>query len=57
MGMKRVLRHLYKIKIENAVEETAFWDIEPCGIVEVQRRFRGAYCLHYQDGNRGSTHL
>jgi hypothetical protein len=27
---------------------TAFWDIAPCSLVEVDRRFRGAYCLHYQ---------
>jgi hypothetical protein len=25
-----------------------FWDVEPCGHVEVDRRFRGAYCLHHQ---------
>jgi hypothetical protein len=24
---------------------TAFWDIVPCSLVEVYRRFRGAYCL------------
>jgi hypothetical protein len=28
---------------------TAFWDIAPCSLVEVDRRFRGAYCLHHQD--------
>jgi hypothetical protein len=27
----------------------AFWDTAQCSIVEVDRRFRGAYCLHYQD--------
>jgi hypothetical protein len=37
-----------------------FWDILPCKMI-VDRRFRGAYCLHHQgwwipdDG--GSTHL
>jgi hypothetical protein len=25
-----------------------FWDIAPCSHVEVDRRFRGAYCLHHQ---------
>jgi hypothetical protein len=24
---------------------TAFWDVAPCSL-EVDRRFRGAYCLH-----------
>jgi hypothetical protein len=26
-----------------------FWEVEPCGHVEVDRRFRVAYCLHHQD--------
>jgi hypothetical protein len=25
----------------------ALWDIAPCSLVEVDRRFRGAYCLHH----------
>jgi hypothetical protein len=30
----------------------AFWDIAPCSLVEVDRRFRGAYCLrHCPDGD------
>jgi hypothetical protein len=33
---------------------TDFWDIAPCGIVEVGWLFRSAYCLHRQgdDGER-----
>jgi hypothetical protein len=27
-----------------------FWVVAPCCLVEVYRRFRGAYCLHYQGG-------
>jgi hypothetical protein len=26
----------------------AFWDIAPCSLVEVDRRFRGTFCLHQQ---------
>jgi hypothetical protein len=26
---------------------TPFWDAAPCSLVEVDRRFRGAYCLHH----------
>jgi hypothetical protein len=26
---------------------TAFWDIAPCSLVEVDRRFTGTYCLHH----------
>jgi hypothetical protein len=28
---------------------TAYWDIAPCSLVEVDRRFRGAYSLYHQD--------
>jgi hypothetical protein len=27
---------------------TAFWDIAPCSIIEVDRRFRGVYSLDHQ---------
>jgi hypothetical protein len=27
---------------------TVFWDIPPCSLIEVDRRFRSAYCLHHQ---------
>jgi hypothetical protein len=30
------------------VYEDDFWDVAPCSLVEVYRRFRGACCLHYQ---------
>jgi hypothetical protein len=40
------------------MKTTAFWDIAPCSLVEVDRRFRGAYCLlHHGDEDGGSTHL
>jgi hypothetical protein len=29
-------------------EFRVFWDVVPCSHVEVDRRFRGAYCLHHQ---------
>jgi hypothetical protein len=27
-----------------------FLDVAPCSLVEIDRRFRGAYCLHHQGG-------
>jgi hypothetical protein len=27
---------------------TAFWNIAPCSLEEVEWRFRSAYCLYYQ---------
>jgi hypothetical protein len=29
-----------------------FWVVAPCSLVEVYRRFRGAYCLHHQGETR-----
>jgi hypothetical protein len=34
----------------------AFKDIAPCSLVEVDRRFREAYCLHHRD-DAGGTDL
>jgi hypothetical protein len=43
------------------MEMTDLWNTAPCSLVVVDRRFRGAYCLHHQGGDRpdglGSTHL
>jgi hypothetical protein len=36
---------------------TAFWNIVPCSLVEVDRRFRGAYCFHHQENDEHTTHL
>jgi hypothetical protein len=33
-----------------SMKMTAFGDIAPCSLVEADRRFRGAYCLHRQGG-------
>jgi hypothetical protein len=32
---------------------TAFWDIVPCSLVKVDRRFRCEYCLHSQSEAEG----
>jgi hypothetical protein len=36
---------------------TVFCDVAPYSHVEVDRRFRGAYCVHHQGYDVGSTHL
>jgi hypothetical protein len=37
---------------------TTFWDMAPCSLVEVDRRFRNEYCLHHHPPDyAGSTHL
>jgi hypothetical protein len=27
----------------------AFWDVAACSVVQLHRRFSGAFCLHHQD--------
>jgi hypothetical protein len=39
-----------------SLKMTAFWDIAPCSLVEVDRRFRGQYYLSRPDYG-GSTHI
>jgi hypothetical protein len=34
------------------VKSTSFWDVTPCSLVEVYRRFREPYCLHILEGLR-----
>jgi hypothetical protein len=29
-----------------------FWVVAPCSLVEIDRRFRDAYCLHHQGNDR-----
>jgi hypothetical protein len=40
-----------------SVKMLAFWDIAPCSLVIVDRRFKGAYCLRRQGDGGSSTHL
>jgi hypothetical protein len=37
-------------ELEDNIEmKTAvFWAVAPCSLVEIYRRFRGAFCLHHQ---------
>jgi hypothetical protein len=30
---------------------TVFWDVAPCGLVEVYQRFRGAYCFYHHSSS------
>lgn len=45
-------KYLVKFLVNTAVStNTAVsWIVVPCSLVEVDRRFRGAYCLHQGDG-------
>jgi len=36
---------------------TVFWDIALCCLVEIERRFRGAYCLQHEGDWAMQKHL
>jgi hypothetical protein len=47
-----------EVLTEASMKLTVFWDVALCTLVEVFRRFRGAYCLHQQGLDDGcSKHL
>jgi hypothetical protein len=37
-----------------SMKMTGFWDVVPCSLVEVNRRFKGAYCLHNSPDQRAT---
>jgi hypothetical protein len=37
-------------KKEN-IKMTVFWDVAQCSLVETDRRFGGAYCLHHHSSS------
>jgi hypothetical protein len=38
------------------VKMTVFWDVAPCSMIDIDRHFRGVYCLHHQ-GDHSFEHL
>jgi cephalosporin hydroxylase len=48
---------IVRFQVLKAVKITAFWNIAPCTVVEVGRRFGGSYCLYHQSDGGGGKHL
>jgi hypothetical protein len=53
--MKALVR--FQVLTAVSMKFRVFWDVVPCSYVEVDRRFRGVYCLHRQVVAGGITHL
>jgi hypothetical protein len=60
---QRVVVTLTHRKVQTKVREhyrsvkfTVFFDVAPCSRVEVDRLFRGSYCLHHQDDDYHNHH-
>jgi hypothetical protein len=50
----------FQVLTAASVNMVAFWDMAPCSVEEVHRRFRRAYCVHHHSNNPddgGSKHL
>jgi hypothetical protein len=41
-----------KILTATSIKMTVYWDVVPCSLVEIDRRFRGACCLSHQGDRR-----
>jgi hypothetical protein len=46
---RMTLLHEVKLLNTDRVMVTSFWDIAPCSLIDVHRRFRSTCCLHHQD--------
>jgi hypothetical protein len=61
--LRRVQNMRLQVPTASSVKMTAVWDIAPCSLVEVDRRFGSAYCLHHKgfewfiEDDGGSTHF
>jgi hypothetical protein len=40
-----------------SMKTAVFWDVAPCSLVDVYRRFRDDSCLHHQGYDGGSKYL
>jgi hypothetical protein len=48
IGKKEARLNAFLASNANCTKFRVFWDVAPCSHVEVDRRFRGAYCLHHR---------
>jgi hypothetical protein len=57
-GITTIAKHtvIFQVISAASMQMTAFWNIPPCSLVEVDRRFGGAYCLHHQ-GDHGRDRM
>jgi hypothetical protein len=50
-----LLPHFCVLLSTSVPKMAVFWDVAPCGLVEVYRRFRGAFCLYNQGVDDGGN--
>jgi hypothetical protein len=48
----------FQVLTAASMKMAVFWVLVPCSLVELYRRFRGAFCLHHhRPDNGGSKHV
>jgi hypothetical protein len=47
-GKKIIYSVRFQVFTAASIKFTVFRDVPPCSHIQVDRRFRGAYCLHHQ---------
>jgi hypothetical protein len=47
----------FEVLTVTSTKMAVFCVVSPCNMVDVYRRFRGAYCLHHQGDDGGSKQL
>jgi hypothetical protein len=52
-----VIRVSFQVLTAASMKMTLFWDVAPCSLVEIYRRFRRAYCPRNLPDDRGSKHF
>jgi hypothetical protein len=50
-------RMTFEVHTATSTETTVLWDVAPRSLVLIDRRFREAYCLHYQGDRLIRAHL
>jgi hypothetical protein len=44
----RLMKLRFQVVTATSMKMAVFWDVAPCSLIDTDRHFRGAYCLHHQ---------
>jgi hypothetical protein len=47
-----IAKVLIQVLTTTSMKMVIFWDVAACSLVDIDRRFRGAYCLHHRPEDR-----
>jgi hypothetical protein len=47
-AFENITKMRFEILTVTSMKMAVFWDVAPCSLIDIDRRFRGAYCHHHQ---------